>query len=297
MKYNLKKENYCMKTPSKIRLYGRWFNIYNCYNFPYSELLEVPKLIKRKRTGIQVIIDCVNSFDIETTTYNQDGKDNAFMYCWGFCVNGLIVVGRLWHEWEYFLKMLCWYLELDKNKNMVFYIHNASFEFQFCYQFLKRSFKGFKVFATAKRKVVYFSVDGLIFRCSYKLTNMSLDKAVKKEKGTKYIKMVGDLDYTKFRTPYSFLTLIEWGYFIGDLLSLWDLIRCKLMNEDNDLFSIPLTSTGYIRAYLRNKTKADKGYYYFFRKLSLDKEIYKMCKDELKGGDTHASRFVQGTLL
>lgn len=294
---NLSLNNYYLRTPSKIRLYQRWFKIYNCYNFPYMELLEIPKLVKKKRSGVQVIFDSVNSFDIETTTYKEGDKDKGFMYLWGFCINGLIVVGRFWSEWEYFLKQVHNMMELDESRNMVIYIHNASFEFQFCYQFLKRCFKNFKIFATNKRKLVYFQVDGFIFRCSYKLTNMSLDKAVKKEKGTKYHKMVGDLDYSKFRTPFTPLTLIEWGYFIGDLLSLYDLIRCKLRNEDRTLFDIPLTSTGYIREYLRNRTKKDYRYYYFFRKLSLSANVYEMCKEQLKGGDTHANRFIQGQLL
>ena len=286
-----------MTTPSKIRLYNEWFNIYTCYNFPYDKLKDIPTLIKRRRKGVEIIIDTISSFDIETTTYQENGKDKGFMYLWGFCINGLIVVGRLWNEFIIFLKMVQKVLELDKNKKLVTYIHNASFEFMFCYQFLKENFDGFKMFATSKRKLIYFGVDGFEFRCSYRLTNMSLDKAVKKEKGTKYLKMVGDLDYSKFRTPYTLLTLIEWGYFIGDLLSLYDLIRCKLENENRDLFTIPLTSTGYIREYLRNRTREDKKYYWFFHKFGMTAHFYDMCKDELKGGDTHANRFYQGKIV
>lgn len=295
MKY-LSCQNYCLTIPSKIRIYGEWHKIYNCYNFPYAEL-EFEKLIKKRRSGIEVIYNSINSFDIETTTYHVDGTDKAFMYCWGFCINGVLVVGRLWNEFIYFLKHLQLYLNLDSKHKLVIYIHNASFEFQFCYQFLQKFFQNFKVFATNKRKVVYFSVDGFEFRCSYKLTNMSLDKAVKKEKGTKYHKMVGDLDYTKFRIFCSLLTYTEWCYFIGDLLSLYDLIRCKLKNENNTLWTIPLTSTGYIRSYLRERTRQDKKYYYFFKRFSLTDKVYKMCKDQLKGGDTHANRFYQGELI
>ena len=296
-KWNLQKENYLLITPSKIRLYNEDFKIYNCYNFPYWELEELPTLVKRRKKGVEVIIDTISSFDIETTTYKDGEKDKAFMYLWGFCINGLIVVGRLWSEFIYFLKKVQVTLNLDEHKNLITFIHNASFEFQFVYQFLEREFDGFRFFATSKRKIIYFQVNGFIFKCSYKLTNMSLDKAVKKEKGTKYHKMVGDLDYSKFRTPYTPLTYIEWGYFIGDLLSLYDLIKCKLENENRTLFTLPLTSTGYIREYLRSKTREDKKYYWFFHKFGMTEHFYQMCKDELKGGDTHANRFYQGKIL
>ena len=266
---------------------------------------------KKKGKKNKVTSDTIYTFDIEVSSlFRLDGKWQAFdydrpqidysgidkagvPYIWMFGVNDMVYYGR---DFKDFKKVLLKISDIALHK--IIWVHNLSYEFQFLLDIISE-YTIDNMCCRDALKPISFNIKELNieFRCSYMLTNMSLDKAVKKEKGTKYLKMVGDLDYSKFRTPYTPLTYIEWGYFIGDLLSLYDLIRCKLENEQRNLFNLPLTSTGYIREYLRNRTRQDKKYYWFFHKFGMTSHFYDMCKDQLKGGDTHANRFYQGKIV
>ena len=161
------------------------------------------------------------------------------------------------------------------------------------YQFLRRlDPEGFKIFATDKRKVLYCYAAGFEFRCSYKLTNMSLDNWAKKEKGVTAYKLKGSIDYKEVQTPFKSLPKRFTRYFIGDLLTTSDCIRHKLENDNRTLWTIPLTSTGYIREESREFCFTnDNKYRWKVRGMTLSEDAYKVIEKALIGGDTHANRF------
>ena len=113
----------------------------------------------------------ISTFDIETTTIKETHE--GFMYIWQFCLCEDVIIGRRWEEFFEFLKEIQNAYDISKDKIFVVYVHNLSFEFQF----IKDFFDWDTVFATGKREVLKAMTDnGIEFRCSYKLSNMSLEK-------------------------------------------------------------------------------------------------------------------------
>lgn len=238
------------------------------------------------------------TFDIETTSTLLDGELYGFMYIWQMCVDGTCVYGRTWGEWVMFILSLKKHLQFTEQIPFIIYVHNLSFEFQFIYQLLNEYFEGFEIFATATRKPLTVRCgNGLEFRCSYKLSNMSLYYATNTELGCKYIKADGDLDYTIKRYPHTPLTDLEFSYCMNDVLSLYWYIYYKLENDNDNLLTVPLTSTGYVRRDCRKSCKNSASYMKKYAKQSLVPPVYELLKEAGRGGDTGANRYLAGVLL
>jgi len=261
--------------------------------FPFFQIPELTKRAKHKKI---TYFKTFMTFDIETTTVQPDVNNapEGFLYHWQMCIGGVVVYGRTWDDWLDLMHEISAWLELSEERRMVCYIHNAGYEFQFIRDFLKEDLGGFEVFANKSRSPMYvFCGAGFEFRCSQKLTNMSLEKATENELGVVHIKAAGDLDYKKIRTSRTPLNKTEFGYCISDVVSLYELIERRLINEDDDLTSIPLTSTGYIRRECRNATRKDKHYRdKVFKKQRMSADVYTLLKEAGRGGNTHANRFM-----
>lgn len=282
----------------EINIYDEKRTVYKASEFPFDKLKESLELKNKSIRSKTWYYDSINTFDTETTTYREGGKDLGFMYIWGFSLNGFLVYGNYGKELGDFLYRLKAEIDIDEHKRFIIYCHNYAFDWQFTNQFITRRLGFPKIFATDPRRILKCDWEGIEFRCSYKLTNMSLDKFTKFELGCTKLKMTGDLDYSVFRLPASFnYNEKEWKYFLGDLISLADGIECKLKNEGDNLLTVPLTSTGYIRNYTRAECFADIEYKRWFRKLSMTEKVYTMTKHELRGGDTHENRFYQNVLM
>lgn len=266
---------------------------YTLEEYPFFQLKDNSRRAKNKKFRY---MDTFAVFDIEATTLKDQDPPTGFMYHWQMNIGGCVVYGRRWEEWIEIMTEISQWLELSPDKRMVVYIHNAGYEFQFIKDFLKRDFGGFDVFATGPRQPIYILCDaGFEFRCSYKLTNMNLAKACQNEYGVEHPKAAGDLDYRKMRTADTYLDDMEFGYCISDVVSLYELIERKLINEGDNLDSIPLTSTGYVRRECRAACKADRHYRdRVFKKQLLTPDVYTLLKEEGRGGNTHANRYMSG---
>ena len=229
--------------------------------------------------------DVVATFDIETTTIKQEAP-YAFMYHWQMCIGGVVIFGRFWHELQMLHEKLVRYFNLHEKKKMVIYVHNLSFEWMFMHQFLNC---WENIFATERNKILKCSNDCFEWRCSYRLSNMSLAKYIENSEGTYYRKAEDDLDYRKYRDPYTALTPVEYGYCYNDVAGLYQAI-CASLKEDT-LDSIPLTSTGYVRRDCREAMKKNKRNRKLFLDMKLSPELYTLCKEAFRGGDTHGSRY------
>lgn len=261
-------------------------------NFPLEKLCTETVEKKKKHTVNECFSHCM-TFDIETTTIKQEDP-YGFMYIWQACIMGVCVYGRTWAQFNELMDRICKYLAISKDKKLICYIHNASFEFQFLQNFIHID----KIFATDMRKLLYFDdARGIEFRCSYLLTNMSLEKACLNEKGVRYFKASGDLDYSIIRTPYTPLNDVEFGYCISDVLCLYELIENKLRNEKDTLLTIPLTSTGYVRRYVRSRVNHDVNYRKLISRCKLSTKNYQMLIDCARGGNTHANYMFSGRIM
>ena len=268
---------------------------YNIHDFPY-ENLNTKSLICKHKKKPKYIIYTFATFDIETTTIDN-GIDTpyGFMYHWQMDVGGYVVTGRRWEEWIQFMLKLVEIFKTDETRNFVVYIQNEAFEFQFIRDFLNEYMDGFTVFAAQRRKPIYVTTgNGIQFRCSYKLTNMSLEKAVENELGVVHCKAAGDLDYRVIRTADTPLDDTEYGYCVSDVVSLYELIERRLINEHDNLESIPMTSTGYVRRDCRNSCRKEEDYREEFLKQEMTESVYTLLMEAGRGGNTHANRYMSG---
>lgn len=227
------------------------------------------------------------TFDIETSRYHLiDDIYESFMYHWQICVNGDVIFGRTWAQLVDFFKSLLYNTE----KKIVVYVHNLAYEFQF----MKTFFEWDNIFAISEHTILRATTkDGLEFRCSYKLSNMNLEKFIENTPEHYYIKAKGDLDYSILRTPSTELNQLERGYCYNDVAGLYHSIQ-NLLKED-DLKSIPMTSTGYVRRECREACRKERKDY--FNKSKLDYQIYLKLKKAFRGGNTASSRFHANSII
>lgn len=277
-----------------------------------------------KRNGVRVYnVPC--SFDIETTSFYQDGNEQltyeqvrtrkgllkdykaekrSIMYIWQLGINGNVVTGRTWNEFLEACNVVSNELGLNKKRKLIVYVHNLSYEFQF----LCKLFDWEKVFSLDERKPVYaLTKSGIEFRCSYLLSGYSLSKLSGQLQRYKVAKMVGDLDYSLHRHSGTPLTEKEMGYCINDIRVVMAYIQEKIENEGN-ITNIPITKTGYVRKYCREACmwthdetgKREKRWEYI--ELMDDLKIsgmneFNMLLRSFQGGFTHANAYYTGDIV
>lgn len=232
------------------------------------------------------------SFDIETSSFYQNKEKKACMYAYVLGLNGRVKIGRTWEEFIEDINYIVNYYSLNENRRVIIYIHNLAYEFQF----IRMYFKWKEVFSLEERKPVYaLTTNGVEFRCSYILSNLSLAKVGENLIKYKVKKMVGDLDYSKIRTSLTPLSEKELGYIVNDGLVVMSYIQEEIEYNENDISHIPLTNTGFIRRLMRKNTIKDKKHGKYYKKLmselTLDEETYMMAKQAFQGGFTHANHF------
>lgn len=234
-------------------------------------------------------INAVCAFDIETTTLPCE---QALMYVWQMQLEDYTVMGRTWDECLSYFEQLS---KMAGERVLVFWVHNLSFEFQFLqgvYHFSKDD-----VFAVKSRKILKATMFGNIeLRCSYLQSNMSLD-AFTKKMGCEVKKLTGTFDYSLQRFPDTPLTETEIAYCVNDVRSLVEAIKKEMMSDEDNLCTIPLTSTGYVRRQAKKTMRTMYGFYSWIRDQLPDYDLYTVLREAFRGGNTHASRFYSGQIL
>lgn len=197
-------------------------------------------------------------FDIETTTY----MDRAYMYIWQLGINGKAFYGNTWEEYINCLEILNNYIirlnaqkcvenhTKDFKSQMICFIHNISFE----WQFVRKEIPITDVFLKSLREPLYFESNNIKFLDSYQITHMSLAKLAKRY--TKTQKMVGDIDYTKLRNSIDGqnLTEKELKYCENDVLILCEFAEYYFNKyiKNNELI---YTETSIVRHKLKEAFK------------------------------------------
>lgn len=251
--------------------------------------------------------DLVCAFDIETTKISRGSFEIAkgvrredyisFMYIWQFQVGaGITIMGRYWDEFVVLLEMIA--RALSEDERIVVYVHNLSFEWSFLHdeKVLGPLVNEESVFCIKARKICKFLCcgDRIEFRCSYIHSNMGLDAFTKKMK-VKHQKLSGEeYDYKKIRYPWTPLTDRELEYCANDVIGLVEAIQKEMEVDGDDLYSIPLTSTGYVRRDIKKALEPRRDW---IQKLIPPLDTYMMLREAFRGGDTHASRFYAGKIL
>lgn len=261
-------------------------------DFDESFMAEIPNL-KRKRGNpgtrkLKIYKDLVCAFDIETTAIDE--LQQSIMYVWQFQIDELYtVIGRTWDDFLTFLDKLK--STLKENEWLVIYDQNLSYEFSFLKGIYP--FSSSEVFATDNRKILKCSMmDHFEFRCSLFLTNMTLRQFLQQMK-VEHQKL--ELDYDEKRWPWTPLDQTTLDYSANDVIGLVEAIKAKMAHDGDDLYKIPLTSTGYVR----NDSK--RAYRHvvpgYVKKQLPDIHVYHMLEEAFRGGNTHANRLVAGDIL
>lgn len=257
-------------------------------DFDYDWLRSIPP--QRRKAGNQsssqkfYYKDIVTAFDIETSTIPEIQQAVMYIWQWQFGPD-VTVIGRTWYDFMMFQKKLreC----LDPDERLFIVVHNLSFEFQFLAGIY--DFKPEEVFALDHRKVVRCSMydQQFEFRCSYIHSNMSLAKYLKAV-GVEHEKLEG-YDYSKVRYWYDDLTDFEMQYCIHDVQGLVEAVRKEMEKDGDNFYTWPLTSTGYVRRDIKHAMR--KVRHMLVREILPDLDVYRLLREEFRGGNTHANRF------
>lgn len=245
----------------------------------------------------------IYTFDIETTSFlilnneqipavkylqlsKKEQEECIFMsnmYIWMFGINDEVYYGRTWEELKGFLiRLENWGTDCKK----YVFVHNLAYEFQF----LRNIFNMKNVFARKSRKPIKFELEdfNIEFRCSYMMSNCSLEKLADVYK-LDVKKLVGNLDYSLMRNSKTELTEKELAYCENDCLVVYKYIEKELETYET-MKSLPLTSTGHVRKELKNKIEKDYSYINKVRRsVNVDGHVYNLLIDAFAGGYTHAN--------
>ena len=263
-------------------------------------------------------INLISTFDIETTSFYYDGQRAiknldglpkkeadrfykcATMCAWTFGIEGVSTIGRTWTEFLNLCAELKFALQLTKNKRLIVYIQNLSYEFQW----IRGYFKWDNVFSMSERQPIYATTkNGIEFRCSYLLSGYSLETMGKQLTQHEIKKLSGDWDYSLFRHTKTKLTEKEVGYLLNDGRVVMAYI-CEYMNRvGGKITALPLTKTGAVRQVCKDNCFFNNGNHHLgggkYRKYKQLMETLRISDEEellqavraFHGGFTHANPF------
>lgn len=271
-----------------------------------------------RRGRLDLLADFM-TVDIETTTisagieYNQSEYPYAVPYLYQVYIFGRVIFFRFDWQFRHFVEWLDETLA-DAGVAIAAYDHNLSFEYQFFKSRIPLNFD--TVFALQSRRIGRADTarGGIEFRCSYLLSNMSLEKFTENYCTEEFRKDKEIIDYEVIRWPWSDLENEIYYYSGMDVITLYHAVNTLMQREHDNLKSIPMTNTGYVRRACRSACLGDnwrhyrndeeketytkfKNYRRMILKCAPDYEQYKMLRDAFRGGNTHANRFKAGMII
>lgn len=259
----------------------------------YKVNSNVEWIYKRKN-----MLYCEKFITLDTETSHNHDKENpvGWVYQWAFKFNDDVVIGRKPSELMQGLKAITDALETGtaNGKQVVCYIHNASYDIQYLKHYLFTTFgKPRKFLALNTHRILSIEFDSIIFKCSYILSNRSLEKWAR-DLGCVHQKRVGLVDYSIIRTQQEKLTTNDWVYQIEDIETQEECILRQFEMYGDNVATVPLTSTGYVRRTARHKFEKEKKNRDNFLKTALNEQTYYFCRQAFSGGLTHGNRFYAG---
>ena len=270
--------------------------VVNCAEFHPETYFKDCPLLKNRRGNPsgqkRHYMGITTAFDIETTLLDDVQQSVMYIWQWAFSTD-YVVIGRTWDEFLDLQKRIEEVLPDDRW--LVVYVHNLSYEMSFIKGIY--ALQPNDIFAIGSRKVLKADMwNKFEFRCSYRLTNMSLGQFTKKM-GVKHQKLSGDeFDYGKKRYPWTPIEGEELEYCVNDVLGLVEAVNALMERDGDTLATIPMTSTGYVR---RNAKRAMRNgiHHNFVYSILPDYPLYKALREAFRGGNTHANRYYTGDIV
>lgn len=181
-------------------------------------------------------------------------------------------------------------------------IHNASYDLSYLVPYFMQYLPKYEKDNTqgiieGVNKYLSYQQGALEWRCTYRLSNMSLAKW-SSELDVEHKKQVGLYDYDRIIYQDSKLDANSEKYDKYDVLALRDCYEANNKYHGDDVISCPLTFTGYVRRDLRRACKRDRYYKSkYFTKIKLDAPLYYAYLKSYAGGITHNNRFYKNKVI
>lgn len=246
-------------------------------------------LCDSKRKAKRKIFSDFVALDTETSHNHDRENPVGWIYQWCFAIGDNVVVGRKPSELVSALKRVASHVCADSKNVILVFVHNLSYDLAYLRPFLLEFGKP-KMLAVANHKYISFTVGCFEFRCSYKLSNRSLEKWCA-DLNTVHKKLVGAIDYETIHTQEEVLSDTDWDYQIEDVLTLRECMQKQLKLYGDTLATVPLTSTGYVRRECRRHFREDRKNRKRFLSCRINAEIYGFLCRAFSGGLTHGNRF------
>lgn len=235
--------------------------------------------------------------DIETShNHNQEApKTWITSICCRF--NGHTRLFRNVDKWVEWMKLLIILYSLNVDDRMVVYIHNASYDLSYLIPYIQRDLPGYenKSGIMDGKKIIVYQQPPFEFRCTYLLTGKSLEMWGK-DFDVEHKKKIGMYDYNKIIYPDTLLSDQEQQYIENDVICMEECFSKQLEFTKDNVATIPLTATGYVRRDLRTACNNDYYRNNYFNNSVLTAESYLYCLNSYAGGYTHNNRFKRSTV-
>lgn len=260
---------------------------------------EIISTRKRKSKRAKYYLNIGAGYDTETTTIKHtetiDGieyerADFAFIYHYQFKINGVYICGRNAEDiGVIFSELIAQMQELHRGARLIIWVANLSYEFSFVKKQLAEI--GISaIFAKTPRNPLFIELGGVIeLRECLGLFGSSLARVARDYTTTQ--KAVGDLDYTKIRTPETSITRREKYYNKCDV----DILE-ELGLKAHEIYTcnyreIPYTKTGVLRQECKKAIKNIKWEYNANYKLmpNTEKEYCDFRRFLYRGGLSHSN--------
>lgn len=250
---------------------------------------------------------CLEPVCADTETSNNHAEDPKNLITWISSIQ--VLFNGNYYLFRYPEELVDFYRKLDRKYKLkpgkfrytiVTYFHNLSFDMAALLPYLRQlpdygnEYQGI---IEGPNKFLTYVRGPFEFRCSYRLSGMSLEKWGK-EMSIEHPKAVGLYDYDKIIYQDDELDINSQIYDCLDVISLKECLDKQFAFHKDDLSSTPLTSTGYIRRTLRRSCIKDRFYRQdYFIKTRLNAQNYKFALRSYAGGYTHMNRFWADRLI
>ena len=232
---------------------------------------------------------------IDTETSHK-GEEYGWVHQWAIAWQDFFIIGRRAEELTSFLAALNDHITSwassrgynPKNWKALCYIHNLSYDMEYLRGFFPESEP--KFFAVKPHRVLTAKWNQIEIRCSYLLTQKSLEKWGKDSKA-KHPKLSGTYDYDRIITPIDPLSESDWAYQLNDCACMHDSWYNDRKYDGYTVLDVPLTSTGFVRADCRKAAFEDYGWPIRLREIQPSIDVYNALEEAFAGGYTHGNRF------
>ena len=250
---------------------------------------------------------CLEPICADTETSNNHAEDPKDLITWISSIQ--VLFNGNYYLFRYPEELVSFYRKLDRKYklkpgkfryNMVTYFHNLSFDMAALLPYLRQlpdygnEYQGI---IEGPNKFLTYVRGPFEFRCSYRLSGMSLEKWGK-EMSIEHPKAVGLYDYDKIIYQDDDLDENSQIYDRLDVISLKECLDKQFAFHKDDISTTVLTSTGYIRRTLRSSCRKQKFYRNdYFSKTRLNSDNYIFALRSYSGGYTHMNRWYSNMLL